>query len=81
MPYNEDLELEKHKEIDKTLKEHGERLDGHDNKFESINTLEATHSQQIVDLCRRLDKFATIMMLMLGSLVGFFFYAIEKKII
>ena len=78
--FSEKLCEEKHINIDKTLDDHEKRLDEHDKKFENLDKLEAVHGEQISNLCKRLDKFSGIMMVMLGALITFFFYAIEHNL-
>lgn len=80
MAYDEKVCNLKHEQTEKTLDEHGKRLDEHDKKFENLDKMEAVHGEQISSLCKRLDRFSAIMMLMLGALISFFFYAIQTKI-
>ncbi|AKN32364.1 hypothetical protein Ccar_16435 [Clostridium carboxidivorans P7] len=80
MSYDEKVCGLKHKQVKETLDKHEKRLDEHDKKFENLDKIEAVHSEQILSLCKRLDRFSGIMMVMLGALVGFFFYAIQHNI-
>lgn len=78
--YDPELCDEKHKQIKETLNDHENRLNEHDKKFENLDKMEAVHNEQISNLCKRLDRFSGIMMVMLGALIGFFFYAIQHNI-
>jgi hypothetical protein len=82
---NDVICIEKHKRVDEILDEHGKRLDEHDTDIGALKTNEAVHSVQIDSLVKGIDKLVSTIKWLIGILlsgvIGFFFYALEKKIL
>jgi hypothetical protein len=75
---------ERHKSINKKLTEHDEKFKEYDDKIDTLTTGAAVHTTQIDNLCKEIHGLVTttkwFIGLAVGSLGGFFFYAIQSHI-
>jgi hypothetical protein len=75
--------LERHKRIDEKLEKHDKRLDDHDIRLDKLEQDGRELKIEIKNLCENLRSLTNIMkwfvMTLGGSLVGFFFYAIQNS--
>ncbi|MCT4508261.1 MAG: hemolysin XhlA family protein [Tepidibacter sp.] len=77
-----ELCLEKHKQITETLELHTKTLDKHSKDIDSLREDSREYKVQIKNLCKQIESLTTTikwaMGLFGGSFVGFFFYAVQK---
>jgi uncharacterized coiled-coil protein SlyX len=75
---------EKHKRVDEKLEDHEERLSDHDKAIEKLSKSDAVNTTLIGQLIKKLDGLTTaiwaLVLVFIGSVVSFFFYAIQSKI-
>jgi archaellum component FlaC len=73
---------ERHKRVDERLETHERRLNSHSEELDRLSISDTKNSTQIDNLCDKIDGLVTIIKwfigLMVGSYVGFFFYAVQK---
>ncbi len=76
--------IEKHKRVDEILDNHEERLNDHAKQIDSLNISDAKHDTQIDSLCGKIGDLVVIIKwfigLLVGSFIGFFFYAVQQVI-
>ena len=78
---NEDVCLERHKRIDEKLDKHEQCIDDNDLRLDRLEQDGRELKIEIKNLCENLKALTNIMkwfvMTLGGSLVGFFFYAVQ----
>lgn len=76
---------EKHKNIDKQLQVHDDRLDAHDKKLDQLSEDSREYKIQIQNLCKDISSLVTTMRwfmgLLIGAFVSFFFYAAQRGLL
>ena len=79
---NDEACLERHKRIEEKLDVHESRLNSHGGRLDKIEQDNRELKIEIKNLCENLKSLTNIMkwfvMTLGGSLVGFFFYAIQN---
>ncbi|WFD12021.1 hemolysin XhlA family protein [Tepidibacter hydrothermalis] len=77
-----ELCLEKHKQITETLELHTKTLDKHTDEIENLRENGREYKVQIQNLCKQIEDLTKtikwFMGLLGGSFVGFFFYAVQR---
>lgn len=75
---------EKHKALDEKLFRHEKWLGEHETKIDRLTTSDATNTQAIKELCKKIDDLVGTIKWLIGvsitTLVGFFIYAVQTKI-
>ena len=70
--------------IEHQLKVHDERLNNHANRLDKLEQDSVALKTELKNLCENLKSLTTVMKwfigLIIGSFVGFFFYAIQNNI-
>ena len=70
--------------IEHQLKVHDERLNNHANRLDKLEQDSVALKTELKNLCENLKSLTTVMKwfitLLIGSFVGFFFYAIQNNI-
>ena len=76
---------EKHKRVDEQLEVHETRLNSHSKEIDRLSTSDTKNSTQIEHLCGKIDDLVVTIKwfigLIAGSLVGFFFYVLQTKVL
>lgn len=82
---NEELYLEKHKNLEEKLKVHYTRLNDHAGRIDKLEQNDKANAVRIDNLCNQIASLVTTMRwfigLIVGSFVGFFFYAAQRGLI
>ena len=80
--YNESLCLERHKRIDEKQALHERRLNDHSGRLDILEQHKSRTEAKIENLCEQIQGLVTTMRwfigLLVGSFVGFFFYAVQS---
>ncbi len=70
--------------LEHQLKVHNERLNNHANRLDKLEQDSVALKTELKNLCENLKSLTTVMKwfigLIIGSFVGFFFYAIQNNI-
>ena len=84
MDYNENLCLERHKRIDESFKKVDGKLENHDRRIDVLEQYKSKTEAQIDALVEQIKNLVTTMRwfmgLLLGGIVGFFFFALQQGI-
>lgn len=84
MDYNEVLCKEKHKRIDEKLDVAERRLNNHSERIDKIEQVNSRMEERLNGLIEQLGALNTILKwfvgLMVGGMVGVFFYAVQNSI-
>lgn len=80
--------IERHKRIDGILDGHERWLSDHEAKIDRLDRNDATNTAEIGGLCKQIKELVAILKWLigilvttiLGSLVGFFFYAVQNHL-
>lgn len=82
---NDELIQEKFKQQNETNERHNIRLNNHSKRLEQLEQRGAAVDQKIDNLCEQLKSLTTTLKwfigLLVGSFVGFFFYAVQHNIL
>lgn len=70
--------------VEHQLKVHDDRLNNHANRIDKLEQDGAALKTEIKNLCENLKQLTTVMKwfigLLIGSFVGFFFYAVQHNL-
>lgn len=81
---NEELCLERHKRIDEKVEVHERRINNHSERIDKLEQYQSKTEAKIESLCDQIGSLVNTMKwfigLLVGSFVGFFFYAIQHNI-
>jgi guanylate kinase len=81
---NDELCLEKHRRIDENLEVHTTRLNNHADRIDKLEQYQSATNTKIENLCEQIKSLVGTMKwfigLLVGSFVGFFFYAVQRNI-
>ena len=80
--YNESLCKERHKRVDEKIEVHERRLNDHSGRLDKLEQYQSRTETKIENLCEQIQGLVTTMRwfigLLVGSFVGFFFYAVQS---
>jgi chromosome segregation ATPase len=75
---------EKHKRVDERLDTHEKRLNSHSEELDKLAKSDAVNTTMIGQLIKKLDSLTTavwaLVVVFIGGLVSFFFYAIQSQL-
>lgn len=81
---NNELYLEKHKRIDEKLEVHDNRLNNHSERIDKLEQNQSSINAKIENLCEQIkllvDTMKWFIGILVGSFIGFFFYAVQHNI-
>ncbi|WP_040209902.1 hemolysin XhlA family protein [Clostridium polynesiense] len=84
MAYNSEGCNERHKRLDEKIATHENRLNNHSSRIDQLEQNDKANAVRIGNLCEQIANLVTTMRwfigLLVGSFVGFFFYAIQQNI-
>lgn len=82
---NEELCKERHKQVEDKLNTHERRLNKHSAEIDELTTDSREYKVQIQNLCKQIGELTTtlkwFMGILIGSFVGFFFYAAQQGLL
>lgn len=85
MSYDEKLCNEKHSNIKEALIDHENRLNGHSARLDKLEQNQSEFKADMKNLCENLKSLTNTMRWFMGiwvtSLLGFFFFMIQNKLI
>jgi hypothetical protein len=75
---------ERHRRVDERLDTHERRLNSHSEELDKLSKSDAVNTTMIGQLIKKLDSLTTavwaLVVVFIGGLVSFFFYALQSKI-
>ena len=85
MEQNNIICKERHKSLDDKLVRHEERLNNHSNRIDKLEQYQNRAEVKMDNLCEQIKNLVTTMRwfmgLLVGSFIGFFFYAAQKGLL
>lgn len=82
---NNELCLEKHKQIAETLEIHNNRLNAHSAQLDKLSEDSREYKVQIQNLCKQIEDLTKTIKWAMGvagtSFIGFFFYMVQQGIL
>lgn len=85
MEYNENLCVERHKRIDQNFEKIDKTLVTHDKRLDDLEQYKSRTEAQLEALCEQIRNLVSTMRwfmgLLLGGIVGFFFYALQQGLL
>jgi len=83
--YNENLCVERHKRIDQNFEKIEKTLITQDKRLDELEQYKSRTEAQLEALCEQISNLVTTMRwfmgLLLGGIVGFFFYALQQGLL
>ncbi|WP_142415393.1 hemolysin XhlA family protein [Hathewaya massiliensis] len=75
---------ERHKRIDEKIEVHERRINNHSERIDKLEQYQSKTEAKIENLCEQISSLVSTMKwfigLLVGSFVGFFFYAIQRNL-